>query len=216
MSETVQLTAADGFLCPAYMSRPDGPAMGAVVVLQEIFGVNAHIRAITDGYAAQGYLALAPATFQRVKQNVELGYAPADMEAGRGLKATVEALAAPGVMADIQTAIDYAARAGSVALVGYCWRGLLAWRSACGLTRLSAVASYYGGGMSAAGPLPRANSAMHSMERRRRGVAPTEVPGVVPFWRPGPLDFTRQRGGVQAGTAAGRGAALPCRPRIQL
>ena len=155
MSETVQLTAADGFLCPAYVARPDGPARGAVVVLQEIFGVNAHIRAITDGYAAQGYLALAPATFQRVDQNVELGYNPADIDAGRGLKAAVEALAAPGVMADIQAAIDYAAQAGKVALVGYCWGGLLAWRSACGLNGLSAVAPYYGGGMTAAGEASR-------------------------------------------------------------
>ena len=155
MAETVQLAAADGFLCPAYVARPEGPPRGAVVVLQEIFGVNAHIRAVTDGYAVQGYLALAPATFQRVKLNVELGYTPADMETGRALKAAVEALAAPGVMADIQAAIDYAAQAGKVALVGYCWGGLLAWRSACGLNGLSAVAPYYGGGMTAAGDASR-------------------------------------------------------------
>ena len=147
MSETIQLTAADGFVFPAYVARPAGPATGAVVVLQEIFGVNAHIRAVTDGYAAQGYLAIAPATFHRVQQGVELGYQPGDMAAGSTLKAAVEALPAPGVLADIQAAVNHASKAGKVGVVGYCWGGLLTWRSACLLTGVSAAAPYYGGGM---------------------------------------------------------------------
>ena len=78
------------------------------MVLQEIFGVNSHIRSVADGYAAQGYLAVAPATFHRVKPGVDIGYAPEDMTAGSALKAAVEALPAPGVMQDIQAAIDHA------------------------------------------------------------------------------------------------------------
>ena len=155
MSETIQLSAADGFVCPAYVARPAGRPKGGVVVLQEIFGVNAHIRAVADSYAAQGYLAAAPATFHRIRPGVELGYASADMEAGRALKAAVEALPAPGVMADIQGAIDYASQAGKVGLVGYCWGGLLAWRGACQLTGLTAAVPYYGGGMTGVGEAAR-------------------------------------------------------------
>ena len=147
MSETVQLTSADGFVFPAYVARPTGKAKGAVVVLQEIFGVNSHIRSVADGYADKGYLAVAPATFHRVKQGVELGYTPPDVEAGIALKAQVEGLPAPGVLPDIAAAIQYAAQAGKVGLTGYCWGGLLAWRSACLLKGLVAVAPYYGGGM---------------------------------------------------------------------
>ena len=146
MGETLQMKAADGHTFPAYVARPAGKARGAVVVLQEIFGVNSHIRAVADGYAAEGYLAVAPSTFHRVKADVELGYSPDDMSAGIALKAAVEALPAPGVLADIQAAIDHASQAGKVGIVGYCWGGLLTWRAACLLQGLSAAAPYYGGG----------------------------------------------------------------------
>ena len=150
MGQTIHLTAADGFRFPAYEACPAGAAKGAVVVLQEIFGVNSHIRAAADVYAAQGYLALAPATFHRVKPDAELGYTPGDIAMGRDLKAAVEALPAPGVMPDIAAAIAYATQAsngGKVAIVGYCWGGLLAWRAACLLSGISAAVPYYGGGM---------------------------------------------------------------------
>ena len=147
MGQFIQLTAADGFAFPAYEARPAGSPKGAVVVLQEIFGVNSHIRAVVDGYAAQGYLALAPATFHRVKADVELGYGPDDIAAGRELKAAVEGLPAPGVLPDIAAAVAHAAQAGKVAVMGYCWGGLLAWRSACLLPGISAGVTYYGGGM---------------------------------------------------------------------
>jgi carboxymethylenebutenolidase len=146
MGEWIQLTAADGHAFPAYVARPAGPTRGAVVVLQEIFGVNSHIRAVADGYAAQGYLAVAPSTFHRVKADVNLGYSADDMSAGIALKGQVEALPAPGVLPDIQAAIDHAAQAGKVGIVGYCWGGLLTWRAACLLQGLSAAAPYYGGG----------------------------------------------------------------------
>ena len=147
MSETIQLQSADGFTFPAYVARPAGKAKGAVVVLQEIFGVNSHIRSVADGYADKGYLAVAPATFHRVQQGVELGYTQPDIQAGAALKAKVEALPAPGLMPDIEAAIQYAAQAGKVGMTGYCWGGLLAWRGACLLKGLAAVAPYYGGGM---------------------------------------------------------------------
>jgi carboxymethylenebutenolidase len=149
MGHVVDLTSSDGFTFPAYVAMPAGRPRGAVVVLQEIFGVNAHIRAVADGYAAAGYVAVAPATFHRVQAGVELGYAEADMQTGFALKTAVEALPAPGVMADIQAAIDHAAQVGGgkVAVLGYCWGGLLSWRSACTLTGLAAAVPYYGGGV---------------------------------------------------------------------
>jgi carboxymethylenebutenolidase len=149
MSSQIELTAADGFRFPVYQALPKGPALGVVVVVQEIFGVNAHIRAVADGFAAQGYLALAPSTFQRVKPGVEMGYTPDDIAAGVALKAQVEELPAPGVLQDIQATIDHAALAtkGKVGVVGYCWGGLLTWRAACELNGIAAAVPYYGGGM---------------------------------------------------------------------
>ena len=147
MGEIVNLTSADGQSIPAYVAKPAGKPRGAVVVLQEIFGVNAHIRAVADGYAADGYLAVAPPTFHRAKAGVDLGYGDEDRKAGFALKTAVDALPAPGVMQDIQAAIDYASQAGKVGMVGYCWGGLLTWRSACLLKGLAAAAPYYGGGV---------------------------------------------------------------------
>lgn len=147
MGQFIDLTAKDGFTFPAYIAEPAGQPKGAVVVVQEIFGVNSHIRDVADGYAAEGYLAVAPATFHRVKTGVELGYTEEDMKAGFGLKTAVEALPAPGVLQDIQAAVDYAARAGKVGIVGYCWGGLLVWRAAASVSGLAAAAPYYGGGM---------------------------------------------------------------------
>jgi carboxymethylenebutenolidase len=150
MGHFTHLKAADGFIFPAYVAEPSGKPLGAIVVLQEIFGVNSHIRAVADGYAAAGYLAVAPSTFHRVQAGVDLGYSEADMGAGMGLKAAVEALLAPGVLQDIEAAIKYArtgSEAGKVGIVGYCWGGLLTWRAACLLDDLSAAVCYYGGGM---------------------------------------------------------------------
>lgn len=146
-SSTVMLTAADGFRSSAWVSEPSGTPNGAIVVLQEIFGVNSHIRAVADGYAAAGFLAVAPSTFDRVERDIQLGYTAGDITEGARLKAAVEALPAPGVLQDIQAAVEYAARAGKVGIVGYCWGGLLVWRAAELVRRLSAAVAYYGGGM---------------------------------------------------------------------
>jgi carboxymethylenebutenolidase len=136
MGQYIDLQAADGLSIPAYLARPAGAARGAVVVAQEIFGVNQHIREVAS-------------TFHRVQAGVELGYTEADMKEGQRLRAAVEALPAPGVLQDLQAAVDYAAQAsgGKVGVVGYCWGGLLAWRAASRVTGLSAAVPYYGGGM---------------------------------------------------------------------
>ena len=157
MGQFIHLTAADGFAVPAYVAQPAGVAKAAVVVIQEIFGVNSHIQAVTDRFAAQGYLAIAPAMFERVTPGVNLGYQPDDMTAGMGLKAAATDLPAPGVMQDIQAAIDYAAKqsGGKVGVIGFCWGGLLTWQSACTLDGISAAAPYYGGGMTAASEIAR-------------------------------------------------------------
>jgi len=95
MGKFIDLTSADGFVFPAYVAEPAGRTKAAVVVLQEIFGVNSHIRSVADSYAAAGYLAVAPSTFHRVQPGVDLGYTEADVNAGFGLKTAVEALPPP-------------------------------------------------------------------------------------------------------------------------
>lgn len=151
MGQFTNLKSADGFSFSAYVAQPEGKPKAAIVVLQEIFGVNSHIQSVTDLFAAQGYLAIAPATFERVKTGVELGYTDADMTTGFGFKTAIDALPGQGVMPDVQAAIDYAAQTsgGKVGIVGFCWGGLLTWRAACTLSGLSAAAPYYGGGMTA-------------------------------------------------------------------
>lgn len=149
MASTIQLQSADGFKLDAYVAQPAQTPRAAVVVLQEIFGVNDHIRKVADGYAQAGYLAIAPATFARAQTGVELGYTPDDMNAGFALKTAIENLPAPGVIADIQAAVNQAAALcqGKVGVVGYCWGGLLTWRSAALVSGLSAAVPYYGGGV---------------------------------------------------------------------
>ncbi len=170
MGHFITLSAADGHAFPAYVAEPAGRPRGAVVVLQEIFGVNRHIREVADGYAAAGYLAVAPSTFHRVQAGVELGYEAADMQAGIALKAAVEALPAPGVLADIEAAVRHAAQAGGgkVGVVGYCWGGLLTWRTACLVDGVAAAAPYYGGGVTSeaeAARKPRCPVLAHFGER---------------------------------------------------
>jgi carboxymethylenebutenolidase len=145
MGKDMQLKAADGHAFTAYVSEPQGQANGAVVVLQEIFGVNGHIRSVADGYAQAGYLAVAPDLFSRVAPGTQLGYTPEDVQAGGALKMKVEALGA-AALHDIQAAVDFARGAGKVGTVGYCWGGLQSWRAACGVAGVSAAVSYYGGG----------------------------------------------------------------------
>ncbi|MCZ6852482.1 MAG: dienelactone hydrolase family protein [Gammaproteobacteria bacterium] len=144
MGEKTQIRSVDGFSLGAYQAAP-GTLKGAVVVIQEIFGVNSHIREVVDGYAEAGYFAVAPQIFDRVERDIELGYEESDM--GRGVAIAFQSLDRTLALQDIQAAIETASVHGKVAVVGYCFGGLLAWLSACELEGLSAASCYYGGGV---------------------------------------------------------------------
>ena len=135
-----QLTAGDGNELQAYEVTPDG-AGASVVVIQEIFGVNDHIRSVVDRYASYGYRTIAPALFDRVEAGVELGYDEAGIARGRELAMAVRW---DGSMADIAAAVDHVAGTGPVAVVGYCFGGSLAWLAANQLP-ITAAVGYYGG-----------------------------------------------------------------------
>jgi len=145
MGEKTQIRSQDGFALGAYTAAPAGAAKGAVVVIQEIFGVNAHIRSVVDGYAEAGYFAIAPQIFDRVERDIELGYEEADM--GAGIEIAFQKLDRALALQDIQAAIEQASVHGKVGVVGYCFGGLLTWLSACELEGVSAASSYYGGGV---------------------------------------------------------------------
>jgi carboxymethylenebutenolidase len=144
MGKMIELTAADGHKLGAYRADPAGKPRGALVVIQEIFGVNSHIKQMADGYAADGYLAIAPALFDRVQKNVDLGYSPEDIAKGREIRGKVSNDMA---LKDTEAAIKAAAGAGKVGIVGYCWGGLVTWLAAAKLPGLSAAVPYYGGGI---------------------------------------------------------------------
>jgi len=144
MGERIELTAADGFRLSAYRADPAGMPRGGLVVAQEIFGVNSHIRGVCDGFAADGYVAIAPALFDRYERDVDIGYTPADVARGRELKARAKADAA---LLDVDAARAAVAGAGKVGIVGYCWGGYLAWIAAARVTGFACAVPYYGGGM---------------------------------------------------------------------
>jgi carboxymethylenebutenolidase len=132
------------------------------VVLQEIFGVNPHIRAVTEGFAAEGYVAIAPALFDRVRRGLMLGYTPAEIEEGRG---TMQQLSQDKVSLDIAATLAVVKHAGGVAAIGYCWGGTQAYLAACSLPVTCAVA-YYGTGILAnLGTVPRVPVMYHFGER---------------------------------------------------
>jgi len=147
MGKMIELTASDGHKFAAYRSDPAGKAKGAVVVIQEIFGVNNHVKRTTDGFAAKGYAAIAPALFDRKQRGVDLGYDQAAIEAGRNIRGAV---GDDGPLKDIQAAIDAVKGTGKIATVGYCWGGTLAFLSATRLSGLACSVGYYGGGIAAA------------------------------------------------------------------
>lgn len=142
MGETMQLTAADGHAFGAYRASPDGRPKGGVVVIQEIFGVNGHIRSVCDRYAAAGYRAIAPALYDRAERNVELGYTKDDIARGREIRGK---LGMADVLKDVEAAAKAAAEAGKVGIVGYCWGGLVVYVAACRLgSALACGSGYYG------------------------------------------------------------------------
>ena len=147
MGQDITVTTQDGSSIGAYMAEPEAGVarFGCVVVIQEIFGVNGHIREVTDGYAAQGYVAIAPKIFDRIDSNIELGYTEADM--GKGIELAFQKLNLEQTLLDLQATIDLAGEHGKVGVVGYCFGGLLTWLCACDLSGVHAASSYYGGGI---------------------------------------------------------------------
>jgi carboxymethylenebutenolidase len=142
MSERITLHASDGQALGAYLARPDGEPIAALVVVQEIFGVNAHIRSVADGYAKDGFLAVAPALFDRIEPNVELGYEGADAQTARSF---IPKLNMEKALADVAAAVDYCTATGKkVGVIGYCFGGTIAWLAACRLP-IAAAVGYYGG-----------------------------------------------------------------------
>ncbi len=163
MGETITLTAEDGIKIGAYVAKPSGTPRGGIVVLQEIFGVNHHMRAVADRYAAQGYLAVAPALYDRVQPNYESGYEQPDMQAGVAIRGKTDPAK---VMLDVAAAIAEAAKGGKVGVVGYCWGGTLAFASAVNLKGISAAVGYYGAGIAAmADQTPKVPTVLHFGEK---------------------------------------------------
>jgi carboxymethylenebutenolidase len=145
MGETLTLTSEDGHKFAAYRANPSGAPRGGLVVVQEIFGVNQHIRKVADGFAADGYVAIAPALFDRVERGYETGYGPQDIERGR---ATRGKLSTDQAMMDVKATVKELQKAGlKVGVVGYCFGGTVAWLSATRVDGVSAAVGYYGGGV---------------------------------------------------------------------
>lgn len=144
MGGTIRLTAADGHELSAWRTGDDAAPRGLVVV-QEIFGVNRHMRAVCDALATAGYAVVAPALFDRTERGIELGYTAADVARGRDLRAEVPEA---GVLHDIEAAA--AALGGRpVGIIGYCWGGTVAWWGATRSRRFRAAVGWYGGGIAA-------------------------------------------------------------------
>lgn len=143
MSKHLNLKAEDGHEFDAYVSVPAGEPVAALVVIQEVFGVNAHIRSVADGYARDGFLAVAPALFDRVERGVELSYEGQDMQRAMAL---ARKLNMDDLLKDTATAINYArSRTGKkTGVIGYCLGGSIAWLTACRLS-VDAAVGYYGG-----------------------------------------------------------------------
>jgi carboxymethylenebutenolidase len=141
MGEFTTLMARDGHEFNAWLAAPKGSTHGAVVVAQEIFGVNRYIRAVADGYAAAGYVAIAPCLFDRIRRGIELGYSEPEVQQGRGYRLQIPR---DKTNLDLTACINVVRHAGRVAVQGYCWGGTLAYLAACELPVACAVA-YYGG-----------------------------------------------------------------------
>jgi carboxymethylenebutenolidase len=146
VGQLIDLKASDGFTIKAYVATPTGKARGAMVIVQEIFGVNHHIKAVADLYAEKGYLSIAPAFFDRTQRGVDMGYTDAEIAKAREYVPKVNM---DNVMLDVNAAVKHVAGAGKVGLVGYCWGGTVAFVAAAKAQGLSCSVSYYGGGVSA-------------------------------------------------------------------
>ena len=145
MGQDITLTASDGHKLGAYLCEAEGECKGSVIVVQEIFGVNVHIRDVAERYAALGYKTIAPALYDRQERDFETGYEPDDIARGRDFKAGANKNL-NGVMADMDAAYAAVSDMGKVAVTGFCWGGFVVWLAACRMN-IQAAAGYYGGGI---------------------------------------------------------------------
>jgi len=140
MGELTPLMARDGHEFQAYLAAPPAKPRGAIVVIQEIFGLNSHIRAVADGFASAGYTAIAPAFFDRVRRGIELGYSPPEIQEGRGY---MQQLKLEETLKDLAAAAAVVRNSGRIGTVGFCWGGAMSYVAACELPIACAVV-YYG------------------------------------------------------------------------
>jgi carboxymethylenebutenolidase len=144
MGRMIELTAADGHKLSAYCADPSGSPRGGLLVIQEIFGVNSHIKSVADAYAGDGYSVVAPAMFDRAQRGYETGYSQPEIEAGRAI---MQKLDWAKTVLDVEAAVAEARKAGKVGIVGYCWGGTVTWVTAARVAGLACATPYYGGGM---------------------------------------------------------------------
>jgi len=164
MGQDITLTAADGHQLGAYLCEAEGTCRGAIIVVQEIFGVNVHIRDVAERYAAMGYKTIAPALYDRIERDFQTGYEPDDIAKGRDHK-TAANENIDGVMADMEAARAAVADAGNIGVTGFCWGGFVVWLAACRMD-IQAAAGYYGGGIiDFNGETPKCPTILHFGER---------------------------------------------------
>lgn len=166
MGDLVEIGAADGHRFKAYRAQPDGQPKATVILAPEIFGVNSHIQAVADSYAAAGYLALAPQLFDRSERDYEAGYEQTDIDAGIAI---IQTIGFDEVMRDITACIQFTESEGEAFVVGYCWGGTIAWLAAARLDGVKAAVAYYGGGIpDFADEAPRRPIMLHFAEQDKR------------------------------------------------
>jgi carboxymethylenebutenolidase len=164
MGQMIELKTKDGKTIAAYRAEPAGKPRGGLVVIQEIWGVNSHIRNVADGYAADGYLTIAPAIFDRIEPGVRMdAYTPETMQKGFGYMQKVNV---DDALLDVSAAVQAASVAGRTGVVGFCFGGRLAWLAASRLEGISASVPYYGGGVPGlASEQPKCPVLLHFGER---------------------------------------------------
>jgi len=202
-SSFIELSAADGHRFAAWVAEPAGKARGAIVIAPEIFGVNSHIRSVADGYAADGYLAVAPALFDRVQRDYESGYSPDEIQAGVSIMQKVDMADA---LKDVAACVSHAGTAGKVAVVGYCWGGTVAWVAAARVGGLACAIPYYGGGIpNFADEQPKCPVMLHFGEQDKsptpeqaRKVAAANPSAIAHFYEAGHGFNCDQRGSYDA------------------
>jgi carboxymethylenebutenolidase len=203
MGDLIKLKASDGHAFAAYERKPAGPVRGALVVVQEIFGVNPHVRSVADGYAADGYRVLAPALFDRAERDVELSYDGADRDKAIALR---KAIAIDAMLLDIAASISALESTGKIGIVGYCLGGSLTWLAATRLSGLAAAIGYYGSMIAAnLAETPRCPVLLHFGEEDG-GISMADVEKIRASVDPGTVQIFTYPGAGHAFNRAGNAA----------